>query len=141
MQVYNLQPKSRFKKSKKVGRGGKRGTYSGRGQKGQKARAGAKFRPPLRELILKIPKRRGLGLRPKNKAKPIIVKLEQLEKMFLDGSQITPKTLLKMNLIKTDKVPVKILGNYPVMKKFIIKNCLISQSARQMIERRGGKIE
>ena len=55
MQVHQLTV-SKFRKTKKrIGRGGKRGTYSGRGQKGQKARAGAKIKPEVRELILKFP--------------------------------------------------------------------------------------
>jgi len=34
-----------------VGRGGKKGTFSGRGNKGQKSRAGAKFKPLVRDWI------------------------------------------------------------------------------------------
>lgn len=40
MQLHELKPKHKAKKKKRVGRGGKRGTFSGRGVKGQKARAG-----------------------------------------------------------------------------------------------------
>ena len=59
MQIHQLQLKDRSKSKKRIGRGGKRGTYSGRGIKGQKSRAGAKVRPALRDIIKKIPKKRG----------------------------------------------------------------------------------
>lgn len=59
MQLHQIQPSKKIKKKKRVGRGGKRGTYCGRGIKGQKARAGAKIRPQIRNLIKKIPKVRG----------------------------------------------------------------------------------
>lgn len=59
MQLHQIQPKNSIKKSRRVGRGGKRGTYSGAGIKGQKSRAGAKIRPELRDLVKKIHKLRG----------------------------------------------------------------------------------
>jgi len=45
MQLHQLKPKNKLKKAKRIGRGGKRGTYSGKGIKGQRSRAGAKIRP------------------------------------------------------------------------------------------------
>lgn len=63
MQLHQLQPLYKLKDKKRIGRGGKRGTYSGRGQKGQKARAGHKIRPALRDLIQRLPKLRGIGNR------------------------------------------------------------------------------
>jgi len=59
MQLHQIQPIHKLKKKKRVGRGGKRGTYCGRGIKGQKARAGAKIRPEIRDLIKRIPKLKG----------------------------------------------------------------------------------
>lgn len=59
MQLHKIKPENKLKKSKRVGRGGKRGNYSGKGIKGQKSRAGAKVRPEIRDMIKKIPKRRG----------------------------------------------------------------------------------
>jgi large subunit ribosomal protein L15 len=58
MQLHEIKG-LKNKEKKRVGRGGKRGTYCGRGIKGQKARAGAKIRPALRDFIKKIPKLRG----------------------------------------------------------------------------------
>lgn len=64
MALYKIAPEHKNKTKKRVGRGGKRGTYSGRGVKGQKSRAGRRIRPAVRDLIQQIPKLRGA----KNKA-------------------------------------------------------------------------
>ena len=61
MQIHNIKRKTKNKKSVSVGRGGTRGKTSGRGTKGQNARAGHKKRPELRDIIKKIPKLRGRG--------------------------------------------------------------------------------
>ena len=59
MQIHNLKRKTPNTRKVKVGRGGKRGKTSGRGHKGQKSRAGRKIRPEIRDMIKKIPKKRG----------------------------------------------------------------------------------
>lgn len=61
MQLHTLKPKTRSRKSQRVGRGGKRGKTAGRGTKGQNARAGRKKRPELRDFIKRFPKLRGRG--------------------------------------------------------------------------------
>ena len=61
MQFHSLKRKTPNKKSKQVGRGGTRGKTSGRGTKGQNARAGRKKRPELRDFIKRVPKLRGRG--------------------------------------------------------------------------------
>ncbi|MFH0987396.1 MAG: hypothetical protein V1841_00670 [Patescibacteria group bacterium] len=63
MQLHQIQPLHRGKTKRRVGRGGKRGIYSGRGGKGQTARSGHKVRPDIRDLIKKIPKLRGYRFR------------------------------------------------------------------------------
>lgn len=59
MQIHELKPENKPKKKKRIGRGGKRGTYCGRGLKGQKSRAGRRIRPAVRDFVLKTPKLRG----------------------------------------------------------------------------------
>jgi len=59
MQLHQLIPTTKNKSKKRVGRGGKRGAYSGKGLKGQKSRAGRKLRPQLRDIVKRIPKKRG----------------------------------------------------------------------------------
>ena len=59
MQIHNLKRVHQNKKDRIVGRGGKHAKTSGRGGKGQTARAGNKRRPELRDIIKKLPKNRG----------------------------------------------------------------------------------
>lgn len=59
MQIHNLKRQHKNKKDRLVGRGGKHAKTSGRGGKGQTARAGNKRRPELRDIIKKLPKNRG----------------------------------------------------------------------------------
>ncbi|MEK7194527.1 MAG: uL15 family ribosomal protein [Patescibacteria group bacterium] len=61
MQSHNLKSKTKRTRSKQVGRGGTRGKTSGRGTKGQNARAGRKKRPEIRDFIKRFPKLRGRG--------------------------------------------------------------------------------
>jgi large subunit ribosomal protein L15 len=71
MQLHEIKPYNKLKKKKRVGRGGKKGTYSGKGMKGQKSRAGAKIRPEIRDMIKKIPKLRGYRFKKKTNKKPL----------------------------------------------------------------------
>jgi large subunit ribosomal protein L15 len=59
MQIHNLKRVHKNKRDRLVGRGGKHAKTSGRGGKGQTARAGNKRRPELRDIIKKLPKNRG----------------------------------------------------------------------------------
>src|SRR3989344_9392362 len=98
MQIHEVKPKLKKHAQKRVGRGGKRGTYSGRGIKGQKARAGHRIRPALRDIIKKIPKLR--GYRVKVVEKPLVtVDVTALSKHYVDGEVVTPSSLLKKGLI------------------------------------------
>ena len=135
------------KRPTRVGRGGKRGKTSGRGGKGQTARAGNKRRPEMREILKKLPKRRGYG---KNRADTVVprtrtvaVNLDQLEK-FENGIRVTPTTLVKagyVRLVSGKTPPVKILGRGVVGKKFTFKGIAFSTSARAAVEKAGGVIE
>jgi large subunit ribosomal protein L15 len=115
MQTNNLKRKTKNKKRMIVARGGRRGKTAGRGTKGQKARAGHKIRPEIRDVIKRIPKMRGHG---KNsnfsiQRKPVVINLGALEAVFSDGDTVTRKVLLEKGLIETYKgrLPeVKILG-------------------------------
>ena len=140
MQVHQLKVKSQ-KKKRQVGRGGKKGTYSGRGMKGQKSRSGASVNPIFEggrsTLIEHLPKMRGFkSHRPKNQ----IVDLGQLEKYFADGDVINPQSLLQKKLIDNIKVSAKILGDGEITKKLTIERCLVSKSGKEKIEKAGGKI-
>lgn len=143
MQLHQLKPIHKRKKRKRVGRGGKRGTYSGRGIKGQKARAGKKLKPAIRELIKKYPKLRGYRFRLK-KIKPAIINLAVLEHKFKSSEVISPQILVKKRILRKikGKIPkVKILGKGKLTKKLVIENCELSKSAKKKIEKAGGTIK
>src|SRR3989344_6077113 len=98
MQLNTLKSKTARKSKKRVGRGGKRGTFSGRGTKGQKARAGHRIRPELRDIIKKIPKLR--GYRSKVRSQPRAeVDVARLSAHCADGETVTPETLVKRGLV------------------------------------------
>jgi large subunit ribosomal protein L15 len=128
-----------------VGRGGKRGAYSGRGLKGQSSRAGRKMKPVIREIIKRYPKLRGYKFGPKIK-KPglIILNLEILDKKFDAGSKINTWLLLEKGIINKIKgrVPdVKILGDGDFRKAFTIEGLEVSRSAKEKIEKAGGSVK
>ncbi len=141
MQLHTLHvPKG--KKAKRIGRGGKRGTYSGRGIKGQKARSGRRIRPQMRDTLKKIPKKRGYRFTA-FRAKPFGINLEILERHYAAGETVSLATLLEKGLLKKQggKMPaVKILGNGEITKKFTIEGCDMSAAAREKVEKAGGNI-
>ena len=131
MQIHNLARTTPSRVGRRIGRGGKRGTTSGRGTKGQKARAGAKFFPAEREFIKKIPKLRGYRFKS-FRAQPVVVNLHTLEERFDEGDTVSPATLLKARIIRRShgKMPeVKILGRGELKKKLVFKDVLFSASA------------
>ncbi len=147
MQLHDLKPKHKRTSKKRVGRGGKRGTYSGRGLKGQKSRSGGQFQPVIRELIKRYPKLRGYRRKAKTQnSKPeiIILNVEILEKKFKKDEKITPELLLKQKIISRikGKMPlIKILGRGKITKSLTIENCEISKSAKEKIEKAGGEVK
>ena len=143
MQLNTLKRVHKNKNDKRVARGGKRGKTAGRGTKGQKARAGHRIRPQLRDVIKKFPKLRGY----KNKSfevKPQPVNLARIERDFAVGEAVNPETLLAKKLVNRvgGKMPkVKILATGKLTKKVIVTGCLFSATAKSSIEAVGGTIE
>jgi len=143
MQLHQIKRKNPNKKSIKIGRGGKRGKTSGKGHKGQNARAGTSKRPEMRDLIKKLPKKRGYRFKS-IQVKPAIINLVVLENNFKEGEKVTPVILLEKSLVgKTGgRIPViKILSDGEITKKILVSGCLFSQTAKEKIEKAGGKIE
>ncbi|MFH0852633.1 MAG: 50S ribosomal protein L15 [bacterium] len=141
MQSYQLSGKKQRTK-KRVGRGGKRGTFSGRGVKGQKARAGAKIRPAWRDLIKQIPKRRGYRFKPVA-GKSVIINIGAINNSFKEGEVVSPDALLKCGLVSKIKgrtPEVKILGEGELNKKLSFKDVEISGGAKDKIKKAGGSI-
>jgi large subunit ribosomal protein L15 len=149
MQLHELKRKTKTKSKKRVGRGGLRGKTSGRGHKGQNARAGHRVRPEIRDMIKKLPKLRGHGVnrsRTVNSSvvKPTPINLTVLEENFSNGDKVNPKVLVSVGLVdkKKGKLPkVKILGVGTLSKKLEVSNCAISESAKAQVEKAGGKVE
>ncbi len=146
MQLHELRPKHGLKAKKRIGRGGKRGTYSGKGFKGQKSRSGHRFAPVIRELIKKHHKLRGYRNKSKlkNQKPKIIINLGKLENKFKAGEIVNPVSLIKRGLafrIKGKIPEVKILARGEIRKRLIIKGCELSESAKKEIDKAGGKIE
>ena len=143
MQLYELKSKTKIKKGKRIGRGGKRGGYSGRGIKGQKSRSGHRIRPALRDIIKKIPKKRGYKFKPVRE-KPQILNLTVLENKFKEDEKINPIRLLQAGLIKRRgkrKLLIKILGKGDISKKFSFSGCEFSASAKEKILKAGGEVK
>lgn len=141
MQIHTLQRNTPQKASKLVGRGGRRGKTSGRGHKGQKARAGHKIRPEVRDMIKKIPKLRGYNFKSIQK-KAIVVNVSRLE-VFGKGAVITPEFLFTKRIISTKKdlkCGVKILGNGELTVALTVKGCYVSESAAEKIKAAGGEV-
>jgi len=143
MQLHELKRKHKNRGKKRVGRGGRKGTYSGKGNKGQKSRAGRKMVPIIRELIKRYPKLKGYRSFTMDKDLAI-VNLEVLEKNTKDGEIINPENLIKKGLISNikGKTPkVKILGTGKITKKLVVENCKTSKTAKEAIEKAGGSVK
>lgn len=135
-------PKS-IKKRKRVGRGcgSGHGFTSGRGSKGQNARAGggvkANFEGGQMPLYRRIPKR---GFNNVFKKDYSIVNIEKLN-MFNDGDIVSSKELISKGVVKKVVDGIKILAKGSLTKKLTIKANKFSQKAVREIESAGGKIE
>ena len=148
MQLHQLQPTTTRKDAKRIGRGGKRGKTSGKGGKGQTARAGGKPRPEMRDIIKRLPKLRGFG---KNRARGVnnerelfmVINLGAIDTAFAGGDTVSPQTLIGKDLLATKKgkVPkVKILGTGELTKKLTFSGCAFSASVKAKVEKAGGTI-
>lgn len=148
MQTHQIKRNTPNRKSRQIGRGGARGKTSGRGTKGQKARAGHKIRPQMRDIIKKFPKRRGFGKKRargtySTRPRPSAVNIALIEKHFENSTHITPVVLSEKKLVRriSGKIPaVKIIGNATVTKKFTVSGCTFSLGAKEAIEKAGGKV-
>ncbi len=148
MQLHQLQPNTKRKSAKRIGRGGKRGKTSGRGHKGQLARAGNSTRPEMRDIIKKIPKLRGHGINRAatvnaERTLPEVVNLSVIEKAYDNGETVSPQTLVAKGILSKTKgrLPkVKVLGNGDLSKKITLTNCTFSNSVKEKIEKAGGSI-
>jgi len=145
MELSNLgnAPGAR-KKRKRVGRGpgSGNGKTAGRGHKGQKSRAGASrhatFEGGQMPLNRRLPKR---GFNHLSRFPSSIVNLDNLEKAFETGAEVSMESLVSAGLADPAKGGVKILGRGEITKKLTVKASAISAGARAKIEAAGGTVE
>ena len=141
MQLHQISKNKSNRNSQRVGRGGKRGTFSGRGVKGQKSRSGRKLRPEWRDALKSLPKMRGYKFKSRQ-SEVVILNLEQLNRVFKGGEIITADILLKKGLIpkSSSRAKIKILGQGEINKKLNFRGIVFSVSAKNAIIKAGGAI-
>lgn len=135
-------PGSRRKK-RNLGRGDASGlgSYSTRGVKGQNARSGGGTKPGFEggqtPLIRRLPKLKGFT--NVNRISYQIVNVDRLN-VFDDGATIDIVALFERNIISKKSLPLKVLGNGELSKKFTVKADAVSAEAKKKIEDKGGSV-
>lgn len=144
MQLHNLFPFPEERKTRRrVGRGGGSGLggTSGKGHKGQNARAGGGVRPGFEggqmPLQRRLPKR---GFNNIFATKYVTIKVSDLEK-FEAGATVDTEALLNAGIISKTLDGVKVLGNGELTKAVNVKVAAYTASAKEKIEKAGGKAE
>lgn len=157
MQLHELRPTTIRKRGKRVGRGGKRGTTSGGGTKGQKSRAGASVKPGFRggdnRIWQLFPKQRGASKKPGNssphrkhkfyrlrQSKPVVVDLDKFN-VFENGSTVTPALLAERGVIGDISRGVKVLSSGELKRKLVFEGFSFSESAREKIAKAEGEVK
>ena len=144
MELHNLTPAiGSNKSSKRVGRGPGSG-YGGtstRGHKGAKSRSGYKrkigFEGGQMPLQRRLPKR---GFNNIFATKYVTIKVSDLEK-FEAGATVDAQALLDAGIISKTLDGVKVLGNGELTKAVNVKVAAYTASAKEKIEKAGGKAE
>jgi large subunit ribosomal protein L15 len=150
--LSGLKPAQARKDRKRVGRGlgSGKGRYSGRGIKGQKARAGshkmrAGFEGGQMPIYMRMPKQRGSTSKDAMPIGPfrtqtVPVNVRDLDR-FDPGAEVTPESLLEKGLLKNTKIDVKVLGSGEISKQLTVRVHAISATAREKIEQAGGTVD
>ena len=144
MRLNDLYPFVEERKTRRrVGRGSGSGLggTSGKGHKGQNARAGGGVRPGFEggqmPLQRRLPKR---GFNNIFATEYATIKVSDLEK-FEAGSTVDANALIEKGIIKKTLDGVKVLGNGTLTKALNVKLTAYSASAKEKIEKAGGKAE
>jgi large subunit ribosomal protein L15 len=145
MRLHNLKPRPGAKHRTKrlgIGESSGHGKTSGRGGKGQTARAGGTIRLGFEggqmPLLRRIPKRGFNNV--EFRTVYAIVNVDQLN-VFDDGATVTGELLVERGLVDHLVDGVKVLGNGELKKKLTVKAQRFSASAREKITRAGGLCE
>ena len=142
MKVHELEIRSK-KNAKRVGRGigSGKGKTAGRGTKGQLSRSGGNLPPHFEggqnPLVHRIPKQRGFkSLRPRMQ----IIHTDQLNR-FKANQTVGQSELANAGLIRTVKVPTKLLKRGELSKPLILNIKIASAAAQKVLESAGGRME
>lgn len=144
MKLHELQATpGANKETKRLGRGhgSGQGKTAGKGHKGQNARSGGGVKPGFEggqmPLARRVPKR---GFNNIFATKYTIVNVAALE-AFVDGTVVDAELLKAAGIIKKTCDGIKILGNGDLSKNLTVKAAQFSASAKEKIEKAGGKAE
>jgi large subunit ribosomal protein L15 len=147
MQLNKLNSNN-TKRKKRLGRGigSGKGKTSGRGHKGQKSRSGVaikSFEGGQMPLYRRLPKRGFKSLA--NKKKSAIINLSRIQDIISNeknkvDTKISLLNLQKFKLINKKYNKLKLLGTGELKKKIDIEVNSISKSAKEKIEKIGGKV-
>lgn len=145
MKLHELSPvpgSTTAPKRKGRGAGSGNGKTAGKGHKGQKARSGGSIRPGFEggqmPLQRRLPKRGFTNIFATNYA---IVNLSDLDKKFEDGAVVDTEAIVKSGLISKVEDGIKVLGRGEITKNLTVKAAAFSKSAKEKIEKAGGKAE
>ena len=136
---------SKTRKRKRIGRGDAsgNGSYSGKGMKGQKSRSGGGVRPGFEggqlPLIKRLPSLRGFTNIFKTQYHA--VNLDTILKMYPNGGDVSPGTLVETGVLKDQKLPLKVLGRGEINVNLKVSAHKFTKSAKQKIETPGGTIQ
>lgn len=140
-----LKPFARSKhRKKRVGRGhgSGHGKTSCRGHKGQRAREGLDIRPWFEggqtPIIRRVPKR---GFRNPFKVVYNVVNIKDLVERFNPNEIVDPESLREKGLVKGKSRLIKVLGEGELDRPLIVKVHAVSKSAKEKIEKVGGRVE
>lgn len=142
MQANQLSSNPGARKHKRrVGRGGKMGQQATRGHKGQRSRSGGTkpgFEGGQTPWYRQLPKYRGF----KNpfRTEFLEVTLKQLDEFDAD-STVTPEALREKGFVRHLRQPIKVLGSGTLSKKLTVQLHATTASAKEAIEKAGGKVE
>jgi large subunit ribosomal protein L15 len=131
-------------REKRVGRGhgSGHGKTSCRGHKGQKARKSPDIAPWFEggqtPIIRKLPKR---GFKNPFKVEYAVVNVKDLQKKFSANDVVDISALREKGLVRSKTKPVKILGDGEISIPLLVRVHAVSRSAREKIEKAGGKVE
>ena len=147
MTSLNTTNKINIKKKIRVGRGigSGKGKTSGRGMKGQKSRSGVaikNFEGGQMPLYRRLPKR---GFNPIVKIKTAKINLERIQyyidiKKINSAEIINIELLIKLKIINKKSQKLKILGTGEIKTKINLEANLISNSAKEKLEKVGGSL-